>query len=149
MTLQFCIAGSGLVGHIVSRDYSHYLKIILDLAQTRREGHVKHIRLGYALFAAAVLVGCQTNRGAETDALSAASTDCLRREAKVIAPKAVDLETAALGVLARCHAETTAEDNSFSAEYPGSRIEIRPYLAKMDAARLEGVRRMVAVLRVQ
>jgi len=110
---------------------------------------VKYTKLGAVVFAASLLGGCQTNRRAETDALGTASTDCLRREAKVVAPKAVDLETAALGVLARCHAETTAEDNSFSAEYPGSKIEIRPYLAKMEAARLEGVRRMVALLRVQ
>jgi hypothetical protein len=99
--------------------------------------------------AAAVLVGCQTNRRAETDALSAAFTECFRREAKLVAPKAVDLETAVVGVLARCNAETVAEDNAFMAEYPGSKVEIRPYLAKLDAARFERARRMVALLRVQ
>src|SRR5258708_4951488 len=44
-------------------------------------GYRKYTNLGFFVAIGCLLIGCQTNRRADTDALSKASSECIRREA--------------------------------------------------------------------
>jgi hypothetical protein len=84
---------------------------------------------------------------AETAALSDAATDCIRREARNVAPKPVDLDTAATAVLARCSAELWAEEKEFVNRYKGFRDYASEQYKRVNAARLDQALKAVALAR--
>jgi hypothetical protein len=87
-------------------------------------------------------------RQAEQAAVRASTTDCLARETRAVAPQPIDLETAALAVLARCDYPGVIE-RPLAAQYPGYRDVVREEVRKSYADRLEIERREIAMLRAQ
>jgi len=91
--------------------------------------------------------GSQQQQGLQTAALSDAATNCIRREAVGIAPKAVDLDTATTAIMARCNAELWAEEKAFMTKYPGFQDSAREHFKRVSAARLDQARSAVALAR--
>ena len=87
----------------------------------------------------------QTERD-RRDAASSASSECMARESAVIAPKPVDLDTAARAVLAACDFPGVIE-RPLIAAYPGHRDFIHNEVQKRYAEMLDTVRGQIAVLR--
>ena len=84
-----------------------------------------------------LLEGCSSsgNRN-EQENTSRAASECIDREASIIAPTNIDLENGAASVVARCSAYTGALRRKLYAEYPGYRDYIAPKLREVDELHL-------------
>jgi hypothetical protein len=95
-----------------------------------------------------LLAGCGGNRSVEhTDNSSSEAVDCINREAVIIAPSKVDLETAATAVVAKCSIYTEATRRKLIQQYPGYRDYMAPKLKELDDTYMDGARRAVAIAR--
>jgi hypothetical protein len=84
----------------------------------------------------------------ERAALSSTASSCIHREAGKVAPKSVDLNTAAMAVLARCNTELQAEEEAFIRRCPpGFRDDAREQFTRVRTARLEQSLKEIAVAR--
>lgn len=98
---------------------------------------------------ALTLSACSSpQREAERAAAQQALSDCLVRESVAVAPQPVDLDTAALAVLARCDYPGVIE-RSYVAEHPGFRAEIHEMTQKEYAAILDTTKRGIVMLRTK
>jgi hypothetical protein len=97
-----------------------------------------------------IVLGACTSQAekAQRDAASTATSECMARETKAIAPKPVDLETAARAVLASCDFPGVIE-RPLMADYPGHRDFIHSEVQKKYAEMLDTVRGQIAVLRTR
>jgi hypothetical protein len=90
---------------------------------------VTRINLLFAIF----LAGFGTQQGVqndpERDAENAEMAQCLSRETQAVAPQPVDLETATLAVMTRCHFGE-ARERAMVAAYPEYRNYIHGLIAK-------------------
>lgn len=82
------------------------------------------------------------------EAASSATSECMVRETAAVAPKPVDLDTAARAVLAACDFPGVIE-RPLAAQYPGHRDYIHDVVQKRYADMLETVRGQIAVLRTR
>jgi hypothetical protein len=102
----------------------------------------------YITLTLGLLSGCGSpQQKLETASLADATTNCIRREAVKVAPKPVDLNTAAMAVIARCRAEVWAEEKALVDRYPGYREHIAERFKKVHAARFELAQQAVALAR--
>jgi hypothetical protein len=107
------------------------------------------VRIVAACAFALLLVACQSSqRAAEQAAIREKTTDCLVRESQAVAPQPIDLETAALAVLARCDYPGVIE-KQLIAEHPGYREFIHQETQKRYADILDTTKRGIALLRTQ
>jgi hypothetical protein len=95
---------------------------------------------------ALMLAACQSSQRAAEQAAADQSTDCLVRESQVVAPQPIDLETAALAVLARCDYPGVLE-RKWVAQFPTERAFIREQVQKQYADILDTTKRGIALLR--
>ena len=105
------------------------------------------------------LVACASpQRQAEQAALQQKTQDCLVQESVAVAPQPIDLDTAALAVLARCDYPGVLE-RSMAADYPGTartftnlfkkdmRTFSTPRSAELPCCEQEKPRKSVATIR--
>lgn len=92
--------------------------------------------------------GCASGHRS-ADSASDKAVECIIREAKDVALKPVDLETAVQRAMGRCTAELLAEEKAWSAWMPGHREQTQEALRKLNAARLDQTRKMIADIRTQ
>lgn len=93
-----------------------------------------------------LLDGCSSssNRNYEQENNSRETSECIQREAIIIASTNIDLENAAASVVARCSAYTEALRRKLYAEYPGYRDYIAPKLHEVDELYLAQARLAIA-----
>jgi hypothetical protein len=101
-----------------------------------------------------ILAGCvgKSEPGIVSAGVSSAPSpvlQCIISQAKTIAPKPVDLETAAYAVLGACNHIISAERSSLLAKYPGFGAEVRAAYSETEAAQLSRARREVALNRTR
>jgi hypothetical protein len=101
-----------------------------------------------------LLAGCggKADPGVVSAGVSAAPSpvaQCIVTQAKAIAPKSVDLETAAYAVVGACNHVINAERASLLARYPGFGAEVRAAYSETEAAQLSRARREVAFNRTR
>lgn len=111
------------------------------------------MRIIAAFTLALALAGCTSPQReaeitAERNAIMQKTDDCLVRESIAVAPQPVDLDTAALAVLARCDYPGVLE-RSFIAEHPGQREFVQAEAQKLYASILDTTKRGVAMLRTK
>jgi hypothetical protein len=82
------------------------------------------------------------------EAANSATSECMARESVAVAPKPVDLDTAARGVLAACDFPGVVE-RPLASQYPGYRDYIHNEVQKRYADMLDTVRGQIAVLRTR
>jgi len=82
------------------------------------------------------------------DAANSATSECMVRESAAVAPKPIDLDTAARAVLAACDFPGVIE-RPLAAQYPGYRDYIHDVVQKRYADMLDTVRGQIAVLRTR
>src|SRR6201996_4935120 len=105
------------------------------------------MRTIFACALALALCACASpDARGQRDAASTATSECMARESVAVAPKPVDLETAARAVLAACDFPGVVE-RPLIASYPGYRDYIHDQVQKRYADMLETVRGQIAVLR--
>jgi hypothetical protein len=105
------------------------------------------MRASFACLLAFALGACTSQAEMDRrDAASSATSECMAREAVAVAPKPVDLDTAARAVLAACDFPGVVE-RPLIASYPGHRDFIHNEVQKRYADMLETVRGQIAVLR--
>jgi hypothetical protein len=83
----------------------------------------------------------------KTHAQSNSAVSCIFREAATIAPKNVDLDTAAYAVLAKCSFEINFNKRKLLSRYPGYRDYIESKFRGQDAENLDRARQAIALLR--
>ena len=104
--------------------------------------------LPYPLVLCLGLSGCRPRISSEQrQSYSDMASECIQREATIIAHTKVDLETAATAVLARCNSELAAERNYLPTLYPGYRDYMEPRLRELDTVRIDQARKRIALLR--
>jgi hypothetical protein len=76
---------------------------------------------------------------------------CIDAEAKRVAPKSIDLETAAYAVIGGCRSEIDAAETAYGAAFsdPDDKREIEVNAAAREAIRWHKARELVAVARSQ
>jgi hypothetical protein len=104
------------------------------------------MRILIYLFLLFLLEGCSSsgNHNYEQENNSREASDCIEREASIIAPTNIDLENAAASVVARCSAYTGALRRKLYAEYPGYRDYIAQKLREVDELYLAQARLAIA-----
>src|SRR5262245_43017632 len=96
----------------------------------------------------ALLSGCASpQQKLETASLANAANECIRREAVKVAPKPVDLNTAATAVMARCAAELWAEEKAIADRYPGYRDHVAEQFKRVRNTRFELAQKAIALER--
>jgi hypothetical protein len=75
------------------------------------------------------------------------ANDCIEREARTVAALKVDIDTAAMAVIAKCSEYTDATRRDLSARFPGYRDYMAPKLRELDQTYLDRARLAVAVAR--
>jgi hypothetical protein len=107
------------------------------------------VRITAACGLALTLAACTSpQREVEQAALRQNTEDCLVRESVAVVPQSIDLDTAALAVLARCDYPGVLE-RSITAEYPGYREYIHELVQKRYAEILDTTKRGIAMLRTK
>jgi hypothetical protein len=93
-----------------------------------------------------MLEGCSSGgkRDHEDDNNSREASECIEREAVMVAPTNIDLEAAAASVVVRCSTYTDALRRKLNGEYPGYRDYIAPKLREVDELYLAQARLAVA-----
>ena len=104
------------------------------------------MRISIYLVLLLLLEGCSSNsnQNYEQNNSSQYATECIEREASILARTSIDLENAAASVVARCDAYTGALRRKLYAQYPGHREYIAPKLREVDELYLAQARLAVA-----
>lgn len=92
-----------------------------------------------------LLGGCANNeRNYEQESNSRDASECIEREAALLAKTSMDLENAAITVVAKCDAYTGALRRKLYAQYPGYRDYVASKLREVDEIYLAQARLAVA-----
>jgi hypothetical protein len=99
-----------------------------------------------AVLLLSLLTGCVTTESEKDQQRANASqaAECINREASLIAPTALDLETASLAVIGKCSYFTNFMRRDMLARYPGHRDYIEPRLREVDEIYMAQARLAVA-----
>lgn len=97
------------------------------------------------------LAACGGPRQADPQlsAATSAARDCILAEAERVAPKPVDLETAAQATVAGCAQAIAADRAALMAKYPGYEDVARAAYAEKEAGYLTLARRTIALARTK
>ena len=107
------------------------------------------ITFGVGLFLSSCGLANIPEREAALEATRGTVSACIRREAEIVAPKQVDLETAAIAVMARCTSEIRAEEQAFFNKYPGYQDFVQGKLRELNSDRLSQTRSIIALPRTR
>src|SRR5260370_38194824 len=101
------------------------------------------------IFCCVFLAGCGTSRSSDEQAenMRSQASACIEREASIVAPMTVNLETAAAMVIARCTQYTEATRRDLQIRFPGYRDYMAPKLREIDEIYEDRAATAVAIAR--